>query len=234
MTLECIRSVLKETAVVRYEIILVDNASTDGSAEAIRRNFPNIDLIASTENLGFARANNIAAKHARGRKILLLNPDTIILDHAIDKLYQFALTKPECHIWGGRTVFADGKLNPQSCWRCAGLWSVFCSTVGLSLLKRSSIFFSEGYGGWDRDTVRRVDIVSGCFLLTDRDLWEELQGFNPLFFMYGEEADYCLRARQLGARPMIYPRLRPLSIMLEHPNRTRSISGSSCLQANSR
>src|SRR5690349_983641 len=85
MTLECIDSVLKQTSTIRYEIIVVDNASTDGSAEAIRTKFPKIKLIASTENLGFAYANNLAATYARGERLLLLNPDTIILDHAIDE-----------------------------------------------------------------------------------------------------------------------------------------------------
>src|ERR1700761_6174204 len=82
MTLACIRSVIEQTA-TSYEIIVLDNGSTDGSADAIRRNFPNITLIASEENLGFARANNVAAARARGRRLLLLNPDTVVLDHAI-------------------------------------------------------------------------------------------------------------------------------------------------------
>ena len=76
------------------------------------------------------------------------------------------------------------------------LWSVLCNATGLNRLKESSLFNSEGYGGWKRDTVRAVDIVVGCFFLIDRDLWEELHGFDPLFFMYGEEADLCQRARQ--------------------------------------
>ena len=205
MTVECIYSVLKQTTAIRYEVIVVDNASTDGSADAIRANFPSIKLIASTENFGFARANNLAAMQARGRRILLLNPDTIVLDHAIDRLHKFADENPECRIWGGRTVFADGSLNPQSCWRRMTLWSLFCNATGLNLLKGSSLFNSEGYGGWKRDTVRAVDIVVGCLFLIDKDLWEELHGFDPVFFMYGEEADLCQRARRIGARPTITP-----------------------------
>src|SRR5690606_35725860 len=83
---------------------------------------------------------------------------------------------------------------------------VFCVATGLSSLFRgSSLFNPEGYGGWKRDTVREVDIVSGCFFLIRRELWERLGGFDPAFFMYGEEADLCLRARKLGARPMVTP-----------------------------
>jgi N-acetylglucosaminyl-diphospho-decaprenol L-rhamnosyltransferase len=206
MTIDCIRSVVNQTSTARYEIIVLDNASTDGSVEAIRTNFPNINLIISTENLGFARANNVAATHARGRRILLLNPDTVILDHAIDRLLEFAVANPGCRIWGGRTVFADGNLNPGSCWGHATLWSIFCYAMGLTRLFKNSEFFNpEGYGAWKRDTVRAVAIVTGCFLLIDHELWERLDGFDPEFFMYGEEADLCQRSRKLGARPTITP-----------------------------
>lgn len=206
MTLECIRSVLAQTTAVLYEVIVFDNASTDGSPEAIRANFPQIELIASRENLGFAGANNIAAMRARGRRFLLLNPDTVILNHAIDRLHEFADANPRLGIWGGRTVLSDGRLNPGSCWGDATLWSIFCFATGLTNLRRSSAVFNpEGYGGWKRDSIRAVDIVTGCFLLIDRELWKQLDGFDPEFFMYGEEADLCRRARKLGACPTITP-----------------------------
>ncbi|OSJ19126.1 hypothetical protein BST63_03915 [Bradyrhizobium canariense] len=206
MTLECIRSVLAQTTAVLYEVIVIDNASTDGSPEAIRANFPQVELITSQENLGFACANNIAAMRARGRRFLLLNPDTLILNHAIDRLHEFADENPRLGIWGGRTVLSDGRLNPGSCWGDATLWSIFCWATGLIYLKRSSAVFNpEGYGSWKRDSIRAVDIVTGCFLLIDRELWEQLDGFDPEFFMYGEEADLCRRARKLGACPTITP-----------------------------
>jgi N-acetylglucosaminyl-diphospho-decaprenol L-rhamnosyltransferase len=205
MTLACIRSIMEQTSSIRFEVIVVDNASTDGSGEAIRTEFSSVQLIASQENLGFGRANNVAAGQAQGRRLLLLNPDTVILDHGIDRLYEFAVANPQCRIWGGRTVFADGSLNPQSCWRRMTLWSLLCNATGMNTLKESSLFNSEGYGSWKRDTVRAVDIVVGCFLLIDKDLWEHLHGFDPVFFMYGEEADLCLRARQIGAHPTVTP-----------------------------
>jgi GT2 family glycosyltransferase len=206
MTLACIRSVIEQTSTTSYEIIVLDNASTDGSADAIRSQFPTLTLIASDENLGFARANNVAAARARGRRLLLLNPDTVVLDQAIDRLQAFASKHPDHGIWGGRTVFGDGTLNPASCWRRATLWSVFCRTFGLTQFRNSPLFNWEGYGGWGRDTEREVDIVTGCFFLVERGLWDRCHGFDPVFFMYGEEADLCLRARHLfGARPMITP-----------------------------
>ena len=208
MTLACLRSVVAETR-ADWELIVVDNASADGSAEAIREAFagePRLSLTAEARNHGFAAANNLAAAAARGDRLLLLNPDTLILDGAVDRLLAFARTRPEAGIWGGRTVFADGAPNPASCWGRMTLWSVFCRASGLTgLLPRSEIFNPEAMGAWPRDRERAVDIVSGCFLMIDRALWTRLGGFDPTYVMYAEEADLCDRARALGARPRVTP-----------------------------
>ena len=206
MTLACLRSIYAQALSSDFEIVLVDNASEDGSVAAIREEFPQVRLLAEAENHGFARANNLAAEYAQGDYLLLLNPDTLVLDHAIDRLLDFARDNQEANIWGGRTVFADGSLNPTSCWRRMTLWNLFCRAVGLSLIfPKSEIFNPESYGGWQRDSVRRVDIVTGCLFLIKREMWVRLGGFAPAFFMYGEEADLCLRARKIGCRPMITP-----------------------------
>lgn len=206
MTIACLRSVIEQTRLEGVEVIVVDNASTDGSADAISRESSRIRLIQAERNLGFAAANNLACKEATGEYLLLLNPDTVVLDNAIGKLLAFAEAHPDAGIWGGRTVFEDGRLNPSSCWRESSLWSMLSAAVGLSsVFPRSSLFNPEAYGSWKRDTVRRIDIVTGCFLLIRRELWDRLGGFDPAFFMYGEDADLCLRARKLGARPMFTP-----------------------------
>ncbi len=206
MTLACLRSVYEQTMDISFEVIILDNGSGDGSAEAIEESFPEVNLIKSSENLGFAKANNKAAMGAKGNYLLLLNPDTVILDGAIQKLHQFALSVPDNRIYGGKTLFADHSLNPASCWRQQTLWGLVCYSFGLtSLFRKSPLFDPEGYGGWLRDCVREVDIVSGCFLLIDRALWVQLEGFEAAFFMYGEDADLCLRAKASGAKPIITP-----------------------------
>jgi len=206
LTLEAIASAVRETEQCAYEIIVVDNASHDGSAEALAGHPAKPHLIALRENIGFARANNVAAQQARGRYLLLLNPDTVVLDGAIDALVDFADANPDAQIWGGRTLFADGSLNIASCWGRMTLWNQFCRVTGLTGLFRNTEFFNgEAYGGWPRDRVRSVDIVSGCFFLIDREVWTAHGGFDPHYFMYGEEADLCLRAKKTGARPMITP-----------------------------
>jgi GT2 family glycosyltransferase len=206
MTCDCIQSVGSVGWADRQQVIVLDNASHDGSADAIGRLFPEVELIRSTENLGFAKGNNVAAKRAKGEYILLLNPDTIVLDDAIGKLIAVARREPNARIWGGRTLHGDMTLNEASCWRFMSLWSIFANGLGLAnRFPKSDFFNPEAYGGWERDTERVVDMVSGCFLLIKRDFWEELGGFDETFYIYAEEADLCYRARQRGAQPMVSP-----------------------------
>lgn len=205
MTLDCLASVLAETR-VPHELVVLDNASPDGSAAAIAAAFPGLRLIASPTNHGFAVGNNLAATAARGKYLLLLNPDTLVLDRAIDRLVAFAERTPEALIWGGRTLNGDRTLNPSSVFGRLTLWSLFCRTSGLALVfRRSAVFNPEEMGGWQRDDERAVDVVQGSFFLIRRDLWQRLGGFDPSFVMYGEEQDLCLRARALGARPRMTP-----------------------------
>jgi GT2 family glycosyltransferase len=206
MTVACLESIFEQTNDLSFEVIVLDNDSKDNSAEEIARNFPQVKLLALKENLGFAGGNNLAAKEAAGEYLLLINPDTIVLEAAIQKLVRFAKENPAAGIWGGRTLFGDKTLNPASCWRKPKLWEIFCRSFMLtSYFPNSSVFNTGSYGGWDRSTARQVDIVSGCFFLLKRELWEKLDGFSPEFFMYGEEADFCLRARKFGAKPMVTP-----------------------------
>lgn len=206
LTLECLESVYKETKDCSFEIIVVDNASTDGSAAAVAEQFPEARLIVSASNLGFSAANNLAAKYGKGHYLLLLNPDTVILNRGIDRLVAFANARPDFGIFGGRTLLPDGTLDPSSCWRKPSTWNLFCRAIGLSGLRRDSAMLSaDSYGGWVRDTPQEVDIVSGCFLLIRKGLWECLGGFDESYFMYGEDWDLCLRAKALGATCLFCP-----------------------------
>jgi GT2 family glycosyltransferase len=205
MTLACLASVYAQTQ-TPFEVIVVDNASPDGSGAAIAEAYPQVTLLAETDNHGFGRAHHVAMPHAVAPWVLLLNPDTLVLDGALDNLLTFAQANAEAGIWGGRTVFADGQLNPASCWSRMTLWSLFCRTSGLTaIFPKSEVFNPETFGAWPRDTQRQVDIVSGCFFLLKRETWDDLGGFDPLFRMYGEEADLCLRGLAQGLRPMVTP-----------------------------
>ncbi|MEE4206594.1 MAG: glycosyltransferase family 2 protein [Erythrobacter sp.] len=206
LTLIALETLLEKAGNVSMDIVLWDNASSDGSADAVAERFPDIKLVRSAENLGFAAANNAAAAGTVSPWLLLLNPDTETHPGAVEKLLDFARAHPEAGIVGGRTVFADGSLNIASCWNKMTVWSLLCRATGLSrVFSASRMFNPEAIGGWKRDTVREVDIVVGCFLLTSRELWERLGGFRDKYFMFGEEVDLCLRAAELGYRPMITP-----------------------------
>jgi GT2 family glycosyltransferase len=206
LTLACLASLGAQTT-IPHEVIVLDNASADGSPAAIAAAFPEARLIESPANLGFAAGCNAAAEVARGRYLLLLNPDTVVLDHAVDRLVAFAAARPQAGIWGGSTRFADGSLNPASAFGDLTLWSLFCRASGLAVGFPASAWLNpEDYGGWDRASEREVAVVSGAFLLVSRALWQHLGGFDPAFVMYGEEADFCRRARGLRlARPRVTP-----------------------------
>ena len=206
LTLACLQSVLDQTAGVDYVLIVVDNASADGSADAIARQIPSATLIALNENVGFARANNLAARRATGEFLLLLNPDTLLLDGAAGRALAFAQANPSAGIVGGRTFFADMSLNPTSCHGRPTPWSLLCIGTGLAkLFPRNRWFDPESLGSWQRNTPRQVDVVTGCFCLIRRSLWDALGGFDEDFFMYGEDTDLCIRARKAGSTCMICP-----------------------------
>ncbi|HET9052117.1 MAG TPA: glycosyltransferase family 2 protein, partial [Candidatus Dormibacteraeota bacterium] len=202
----CLRSVFDETRGVDFEVVVVDNASADGTVAMIRREFPAVRLIAETENTGFARAVNRAAATSTGRHLLLLNPDCIVQGGALQRLVTFADAHPGHGVYGGRTLRTDGALEPSSCWGAQSPWSLFCFATGLSTVMRGSrLFDPESLGGWRRDSVREVGVVTGCLLLVPRTVWDSLGGFDPDFFMYGEDADLCIRAARRGWRPVITP-----------------------------
>jgi GT2 family glycosyltransferase len=206
LTLACLASLYANPPSAPFETILLDNGSADHTADAVAARFPQVRLIREETNHGFAAGNNLAAASADGRFLLLLNSDTEVLEGALDSLLRFAGEHPEAGIWGGRTVFADGSLNPMSAWGRLTMWSTMCFALGLTrAFPRTRLFNPEALGDWDRMSEREVDIVSGCYFLIRRDLWTRLGGFETTFFMYGEEADLCRRARKLGARPRVTP-----------------------------
>lgn len=206
LTLAALRTLYANTHSTRFHTVVFDNASSDGSPDAIAAEFPQVALIRSPDNLGFARANNVVAAEAKTEWLLLLNPDTEVHDGAVDNLMRFGAAHPKAGIYGGRTVFPDGRLNIASCWGKITPWSTFCAATGLTAaFPNARRFNPEALCGWARDSVRDVDIVVGCFLLIRSSLWAKLGGFDLRYFMYGEEADLCLRAARLGYQPMITP-----------------------------
>ncbi|PID47491.1 MAG: glycosyl transferase family 2 [Proteobacteria bacterium] len=208
-TIRAIESVFEQTRQTDVNLIVVDNASSDDSVTRIRQKFPDIMLIETGKNLGFAGGVNVGAKAGHAEYILLLNPDTIILDGAIDKLVAFSKNHPNAGVWGGVTLNNDLSLNPNNARARICFSTLLFSALGLSKIFNTSCFFNhDNYGCWDRKSERDVDVVTGCFFLTPRALWESLEGLDDTFFMYAEEADYCIRAMKKGHQPRVTPDAR--------------------------
>jgi GT2 family glycosyltransferase len=203
---ESLRSVYEQRGSLRQQVIVVDNGSVDASVNMIRSEFPDVELIDAKENLGFARGVNLAATRAKAEFLLLLNPDTVVLDRALERLLQFARSNPGHGLYGGRALKRDGSLELSSCWALPTVWSMTCFALGLSTAFRHTRWFDpEAMAEWRRDTVREVGIITGCLLLAPNDAWRKLGGFDERYFMYGEDADLAFRARQAGFRPVICP-----------------------------
>lgn len=201
----CVQSVLSTTT-APLEIIVVDNGSVDGSVAALHEFGDPVTVVEAGANLGFATGVNRGVEHSHAPWVLLLNPDTTVLDGAIDALVSFARAHPHYGVYGGRTLRPDGSTDPSSCWGEMTLWSLTSFALGLStLFSRSRLFDPESLGRWGRDSVREVPIVTGCLLLIAQKDWQRLGGMDERFFLYGEDAEFSARAKKNGLRPVIVP-----------------------------
>jgi GT2 family glycosyltransferase len=204
---ECLESLLSQRDHVSQQVIVVDNASKDNTVGFIRENFPEVELVVPGKNLGFAAGVNLGASHADAEFVLLLNPDTVILNHAVDVIVDFARANPGHGLYGGRTLKPDGSLEPSSCWGQPTLWSMAMFAFGLTALARQNpLLDPESLGRWKRDTVKEVGVITGCFLLSPKAVWDELEGMDERYFMYGEDVDFAMRARAAGYRPLLCPK----------------------------
>lgn len=202
----CLESVFAQRKSVNQQVIVVDNDSRDGTVAFIRENFPEVQLVLPGTNLGFAAGVNLGVKHSNAEFVLLLNPDTQILESAVDVIVDFARRKPGHGLYGGRTLRPDGSLEPSSCWGRPTLWSMTLFAFGLTTLApRNRWLDPESLGSWQRDTVREVGVITGCFLLAPTEVWNKLGGLDERYFMYGEDADLAMRAWSAGYRPVICP-----------------------------
>jgi len=200
----CIRSITEETR-LRTQIIVVDNASGDGSADMVRSEFPTVQLIANSMNRGFAAANNQGLRVAEGCWLLLLNPDTVVLDGAIDKTIAFAQSRPKAGVIGCRVMESPVTVQ-RTCFAYPSPWNLFLTESGLSrLFPKSRIFGRPQIGWWDRDSEREVDVVSGMFMLVRREAMEQVGMMDEDYFVYAEEADWCFRFSRAGWRCLFAP-----------------------------
>jgi O-antigen biosynthesis protein len=201
-----VHSLQKAVSNVNHEIIVVDNASDDGSVEFIREKFPQIKLIANQANLGFSKANNIALRVAQGKFLLLINPDTIISEDTISKMIEFFDGHHNAGLVGCKILNPDGSLQLACRRSFPGPWTSFCKVTGLStLFPKSKLFAKYNLTYLDENTTHEVDAISGSFMMMKRVVYEKVGGFDEQFFMYGEDLDLCYRIQKNGYKVYYYP-----------------------------
>lgn len=198
---DCLRSVIQGLSpAVPHEIIVVDNASTDGSAAMVRAEFPTVTLLVNAENLGFARANNRGLCVSRGRYVVLLNSDTVVPAPALEALVAFMDAHPDAGAVGPRLLRPDGSVQPYA----------FGGDPTLGYLLRRGIrrlLFGRPLHDWATEDVRPVDWVSGACLMVRREAIEQAGLLDENIFMYFEDNDWCLRIRRAGWRVYYDPQV---------------------------
>ncbi len=195
---KCLRCVDDTVKKIRYETFVVDNHSTDGSPDMVRRDFPHVKLIANTENVCFARANNQAIREAQGRYVLLLNSDAFVKENTLDYMVEFMDAHPDAGMSGCKLLYEDGRLQPS----CATYPTLLTETVialGLDkLFPQSQVFGQYQMTNWDYSDTRTVDVIMGAFMLVRGDAIPKIGMLDEAFFMYSEEVDWCYRFQKAG------------------------------------
>jgi len=194
--LESIKSASKG---LKTEVIIVDNASDDGSIDLIRHKYPEVTLIENSRNLGFSRANNLGLKIARGKYLLLLNPDTLVKEDTFEKMILFFESTPDAGMAGCKLLNTDGTLQLACRRGFPGPWASFTKVTGLStLFPRSPLFARYNLTFLDENQTYAVDAISGAFMMIRREVYDKTGGLDETFFMYGEDLDLCYRVNKAG------------------------------------
>lgn len=188
------------------EIIVVDNASSDGAVEALGREHPDVITIPLERNLGFGAGNNVAIERSRGEYVLLINPDTLVQENTLRTMLDFMAQHSGAGLAGCKILNPDGSFEPASKRGFPSPWSAFSRVFGLSkLFPKSKLFGGYNLTWIDPDTTVEVEALSGCFMFFRGSLLRELGGFDTDFFMYGEDLDICWRTKEKGWSVWYHP-----------------------------
>ncbi len=199
MTVDCLKSVLANRGSLKIELIVVDNDSRDGSADAIEALGEGIILIRNKENVGFAKANNQGFRVATAPLVLLLNSDTLILGDVLQASVAYMREERNRRVgaFGCRVLNTDGTMQP-TCYAFPSNLHLLIMALGLNRLPWPPLFRAYQMSDWQRDTERDVDVISGCYLLVRREVIDEVGPLDEDFFFFGEETDWCRRIQQAG------------------------------------
>jgi GT2 family glycosyltransferase len=193
------------------EIIVVDNASSDGSAAMVKEKYPAVHLLAGTENVGFSAANNKGALVANGRYLLFLNSDTVVAPDALAQPLAYMSAHPQVGALTVRLIYPDGRRDPDNHRGFPTPWNAFCHFTGLSRLRPNDPRFNgymQSYA--DFSSTHPVDVIAGSYMLMPRHIFDELGGWDETYFFYGEDIDFCYRIREAGYEITYYPHVQVL------------------------
>jgi GT2 family glycosyltransferase len=202
---KCLRSLEKHPPGGQYEIIVVDNASSDGTPEMIRESFSSVRLIANKDNRGYSKGVNQAFLTSSGRYFLILNPDIVVGEDSIDALVRFMDDKPEAGIAGSKLVFPDGTVQP-SCRSFYTIRALFLRRTFLGkLFPRARVLREHLMSEYDHAEARKVDWIIGACMIVRRDAIEDVGLMDERFFLYFEDTDWCYRMKQHGRQVWYVP-----------------------------
>jgi len=203
--IKCLKSLDPELEGIESEIIVVDNASSDGSADAVQDQYPEVKLIRNDQNLGFAKANNIGINQSKGEYVCLMNSDIVVLKDCIRRLLEYMDSNQQIGVLGPKTLNGDGTLQ-RSCFSLPSVWNSFCRVLALdSIFPWTRIFGSRLMTYWGHDEIRNVEALNGCFLVVRRKALDEVGLLDEGFFIYGEDLDWCKRFGDGGWGVVFYP-----------------------------
>lgn len=206
----CLGSIEKAPPRRNLEVLVVDNASSDGTSATVASRFPWVKLIKSPENLGFSRGNNLGIRQCQGRYIALVNPDVVVLPGCLDALADFLDENPRVGNVGPR-VFNPDMTQQSTCRRFPTLWNNFCSGAGLAArFKNSQFLAGEHMFYFLHDRTLRVDVLVGCFSFIRREAFDSVGLLDEQLFMYGDDVDWCRRAWKAGWHVVFYPGARAI------------------------
>jgi len=200
---DCLYSIKQFVEDSNYEVIIIDNASSDNSIKVIEDNFPLFRLICSPNNLGFGKANNLAVKYSRGEHLLFLNTDTILTENTPKILLDYLRKHEDIGAIGGRLTFKDGSFQ-LSYGKLPNLLVEFFYKIRVALDNKWHQIFSDFYDK-KYSRVKTVDWITGACLMIRRDVFQDLNGFDESFFMYFEDIDICKRINESGFKVLYYP-----------------------------
>jgi N-acetylglucosaminyl-diphospho-decaprenol L-rhamnosyltransferase len=199
---QCIDALRHGARGLRLQVVIVDNASRDGSAELLRRDFGDCVLLLNSDNVGFGRANNQALAIARGRYLLLLNTDAFVAPDSVRQTMRYLDEHPACALLGARLVGRDGVLQP-SCRYFPTPWNEFVARAGLQRFFPRTRMIDDM--SWDHASPRECDWVPGCYYLVRKSVVDQVGLFDPRFFLYYEEVDHCRAVKAAGWKVVYYP-----------------------------